>query len=34
MKDFMDKKEILDLKQGGASNREVSRKLGINLKTV
>jgi transposase len=34
MKDFMEKKDILDLKQEGKSNREVARYLGINRKTV
>jgi predicted transcriptional regulator len=34
MKEFMDKRDILDLKQGGASNRAVAKKLGIDRKTV
>jgi DNA-binding CsgD family transcriptional regulator len=34
MKDFMDKKEILDLKRQGKSNRAVARELGVNRKTV
>lgn len=34
MMEFMDKKNILDLKQQGISNREVARRLGVNRKTV
>jgi transposase len=34
MKEFMDKKDILDLKQQGVSNREAARRLGVNRKTV
>ena len=34
MMEFMDKKNILDLKQQGVSNREVARRLGIDRKTV
>jgi transposase len=34
MMEFMDKKNILNLKQEGVSNREVARRLGINRKTV
>ena len=34
MMDFMDKKDILELKQQGESNREVARQLGVDRKTV
>jgi transposase len=34
MKDFMGKKDILDLKQAGKSNRRVAKELGIDRKTV
>jgi len=34
MMEFMDKKKILELKQGGISNRETARRLGVDRKTV
>lgn len=34
MMEFMDKKDILDLKQQGVSNRETARRLGVDRKTV
>jgi transposase len=34
MMEFMDKKDILELKQQGVSNREAARWLGVNRKTV
>jgi transposase len=34
MKEFMEKKDILDMKRQGVSNRETARRLGVNRKTV